>query len=231
MIRGAADDVYLALATRAERAFPARRKPGVVILGSAAQRDRILSTAIFVVIGRDAKGDIRTNGTAFALEGVGVVTAQHVFDDAECISYELRPTDDPTAVYPVTAMRFRADYDLAILEPSPRIVGCIRRSTETAAVGDAITLAGHPDWRSSADSLLVSAGRVVRTRIAGGTDYILIDAAIRGGNSGGPLLSKDGTALGVAVYDEFSSIAPNGVIGIRYVEDVARAAPTPIGMK
>lgn len=231
MIRGAADGVYLALAIRAERAFPARRGQGVVILGSAAHSDRFLSTAIFIIVGRDLRGDIIRNGTAFAVQGVGVVTAQHVFEDPACISYELRPTADPTTVYPIVAIRFRAEYDLAVLEPSPRIIGCIRRSTENAAVGDPITLAGHPDWRSPADSLLMSAGRVIWTRTAGGTDYILIDAAIRGGSSGGPLLSKDGTALGVAVYDESSPIAPNGVIPIRHVDDVASAPLVPVGMK
>jgi RNA-directed DNA polymerase len=230
MIRGDADDVYLGLAIRAERVLPARKTQGVVIHGAPACEARFLKTAIFIVIGRDAKGNILSEGTAFAMKDIGIATARHVFADAACVSWELRPSFEPSTAYPIRGIRFLTDYDLVVVETPARSFACLRRSNETVAVGDSVTLAGYPAWLTPADSLLISAGRVIQTKTAGGTDYILIDAAIRGGNSGGPLLARNGTVLGVAVYDESSAIAPNGVVAIRHIDSVAGAPTTSVGM-
>jgi len=218
MVRGASDSLYLRLAIRARRVLNAGAP--VRIYGPAALQASFLRETIWIVIGRDAQGDTLVEGTAFTLDGVGIVTAHHVFTREVCVAYELRPAYDPRQVFAVTAVRASTRHDLAIVESVAPLFAALRRRTALPTHGDRIILAGYPRWIGPTDDILISPGEIIQTRTVGATDFIIGTPLIRGGNSGGPLLADDGCVLGVAMYDAASLTAPNGSAAIRHIDDV-----------
>lgn len=218
MVRGGSDYLYLRLAIRARRVLNAGAP--VQIFGSAAFQAAFLREVVWIVIGRDTAGNSKVEGTAFTLNGVGIISAYHVFTTEACVSYELRPSSRPDEVYPVSAIRPHNEHDLVIIESEAPILAALKRQNQTPTHGDRITLAGYPRWLGPTDDLLISPGEVIQPRKAGATEYIIGTPLIRGGNSGGPLLNGDGYVVGVAMYDGSSPIAPNGSVAIRHVEDV-----------
>lgn len=217
MVRGASDALYLRLALRARRVLNGGTP--VKIFGSAALQPSFLREVMWIVIGRDARGDAMVEGTAFTLHGVGIVSAYHVFTREACVSYELRPSSRPDQVFPVTTIRPHIGHDLVIIEADTPTLAALIRHDQMPTHGDRITLAGYPRWLGPMDDLLIAPGEVIQTRCAGSTDYIIGTPLIRGGNSGGPLLNGGGYVVGVAMYDGSSPIAPNGAVAIRHVED------------
>lgn len=196
MIRGRQDPLYLSLAVRAARVLPARGRFGVRIQGASATTEKLLKECVWVVVGRDFMGQEASTGTAFSLENVGIVSSGHVFEEASCIRWELRPARDPSLVFAIEAIRHSTKRDLAILKSDAPIFASLGHCEVPAGTGDAVTLAGFPNWSNPSDSLMVVGAKVTQTRLLDGTDFILIDAQIRGGNSGGPVLSESGAVLG-----------------------------------
>jgi len=218
MVRGASDTLYLRLAIRARRAL--KTGAPVVVFGDAALLAPFLREVIWVLIGRNSHGDSIVEGTAFTLNGVGIVTALHIFTKEVCVAYELRPAYEPTLVYRVTAIRSSIKHDLAVIESdAPRFASLMAR-TQLPTHGDRVTLAGYPTWLGPTDDLLISPGEVIQVKSAGTTEFVVGTPLIRGGNSGGPLLGSDGCVVAVAMYDAASLIAPNGSAAIRHIEDV-----------
>jgi RNA-directed DNA polymerase len=227
MVRGATNGIYQALAIRAHHHFTNGTGRPLIISGSAALPPKLLRHAVWVIIGRDAKGDILSEGTAFTLAGTGIVTALHVFTNEPCVSYEIRPAYNPNACYKISAYRAATAHDLAIVETDAPIFTALKRASEMPVLGSSVTLAGYPAWISPADDLLVCPANVIHTKIGGDTTYMLISADIRGGNSGGPLLAADGQVVGVAVYDSDAAVAPNGCAAIGHI-DVAAGQPAEV---
>lgn len=219
MVRGAEDPIYLRLAIRARKAFGMLTSP-VLIIGSAALTPEFIERCLWILLGFDAGGDIRVQGTAFTLRGVGVVTALHNFEEA-CPRYELRLAADSSVAYPVEAVRSKDGVDLAILtSPAPLLAGLVR-ATSTSQMAESVTLAGFPVWHSPGDGLFVTPASITQVKTAGSSQYVLIDKDIRGGNSGGPLLSAGGEVIGIAVYDGTSAVAPNGSLSVHHLDELA----------
>jgi S1-C subfamily serine protease len=63
---------------------------------------------------------------------------------------------------------------------------------------DHLLVAGHPNYRPG-DSPLVAPGLVVGFRQMSGIRRILTNAPIVAGGSGGPVLDRSGTVVGIAV--------------------------------
>jgi len=70
----------------------------------------------------------------------------------------------------------------------------LRLATEPAEVGDPVDAVGAAEG-----SLSMTRGIVSGYRIVDGLEYLQTDAAINGGNSGGPLVADDGTVVGIVV--------------------------------
>ena len=228
MIKGSDDATYLRLALRARRCFTDGTAPPICISGSVATVAIILKEAMWIIVGRDVRGDAIVEASAFMLEGVGIATALHVFTSQVCVSYELRPASDASKSYKIDAIRAAYQHDVAIVESCAPAFGALRRAEADAmpVLGSRVTLAGYPVWLSPKDDLLVCHTEVIQTKTAGETTYMLVGAQIRGGNSGGPLLSKEGYAAGIAVYDSESAIAPNGCVAIGHISAALSEAPT-----
>jgi S1-C subfamily serine protease len=148
---------------------------------------------------------IKTTHPTSTASGAGVVisadgsilTALHVVEEATSIT--VRFSDGTTS--PASVSRQQKSSDIAVLTPErlpevvvPAVLG------GGAKVGDAVFALGHP--LGLADSLSagvvsaldrsvqVSAGQTLK-------GLIQFDAAVNPGNSGGPLLNRDGQVVGV----------------------------------
>src|ERR1700684_2075322 len=134
-------------------------------------------------------------GSGFIVRADGlIVTNRHVIAGARKVHVHLPDGRDVTAdIVGADAMT-----DIALLRV---LAGCLPAlrlgSSEDVSVGDAVIAIGNPFGLGQS----VSAGIIsARARILENDpyiDFLQTDAAINQGNSGGPLLSTDGTVIGV----------------------------------
>jgi serine protease Do len=176
-------------AERAERRAAADTDPNAV--GAIIRR---LLAAPTGDSGRD-EGAIGSLGSGFVIREDGlIVTNRHVIAGARTVRVRLSDGRE------VSAKIVGADAvtDIALLSIKAGRLPALRLgSSETVSVGDAVIAIGNPYGLGQS----VSAGIIsARSRILEDDpyiDFLQTDAAINRGNSGGPLLSLDGTVVGV----------------------------------
>jgi S1-C subfamily serine protease len=135
-------------------------------------------------------------GVVVSADG-SVLTALHVVSGAKSIT--VRFSDGSTS--PASIAREQESSDIAVLAPQ-RLPGVVVPAVLAGGVnvGDAVFALGHPLGLSNSLSAgVVSAlGRSVKvsesTTLKG---LIQFDAAVNPGNSGGPLLDRDGQVVGI----------------------------------
>ena len=154
-------------------------------------------------------------GTAFALEGVGLVTCEHVLGTA---TYAFRH-NQLEKKYPIRIIRRHAVVDLAIIEfDAPSVSSLHQGDLTTLTQMDHLLVLGHPNYRIG-DSPVVTPGLVVGFRQHSGIRRLLTNASIVAGCSGGPVVDRHGRVVGVAVtgadaFDEVRSTEDISVIPI-----------------
>jgi hypothetical protein len=142
-------------------------------------------------------------GTAFALDGVGFVTCDHVIGPAT-VAFRY---DHPEQRLPVSVLRRNATIDLAILSIDGTAASSLERGSADALQHMAhLMVAGHPNYRRG-DSPITTPGLVIGFRPVSGVRRILTNAPIVAGTSGGPVVDGSGRVIGVAVTgaERFSS--------------------------
>ncbi|HEY6925504.1 MAG TPA: trypsin-like peptidase domain-containing protein [Steroidobacteraceae bacterium] len=146
---------------------------------------------------REAPGsDGYAQGSGFVIRGDGlIVTNRHVVVGASTVKVKFLGGQELTA----KVIGTDAATDIALLRvPAPAPLPALHLgSTNDVAVGDVAIAIGNPFGLGQS----VTAGIVsARGRTLGDDpyiDFLQTDAAINFGNSGGPLLSGDGTVIGV----------------------------------
>jgi RNA-directed DNA polymerase len=211
-IRGHDDGLFLKLLERYADAVPNARIRPITITKSAS--DAVLAQTIWLL--EDEEG---YQGTAFAAEGYGLLTAWHV---AEHNMVASRPLFSPKT-YKVTVLMKSEETDLAQLQIEGRIpVQLGLGDPDTLRVGDQIKLAGFPNYHVG-DSVHFDGGPITQTRKYMGVPHFVIKPAIIKGNSGGPVLDTSNRVVGVAVKgqgtpgrfskeDELSSFVPTTML-------------------
>jgi S1-C subfamily serine protease len=188
-IRGRDDTLFLKLLDRyAEQSSDTRIR--TITLTDRA-RDEVLAQAIWLL--EDEEEGFQ--GTAFAAEGYGLLTAWHVAEHQMIASRPLfsRKT------YQVTVVRKSEETDLAQLQIDGRIPVQLAIGDATKlSRGDTITLAGFPNYHVG-DSVNITRGPITQTRKYMGVPHFLVQPAIIRGNSGGPILDTSNRVVGVAV--------------------------------
>jgi hypothetical protein len=156
------------------------------------------------------KGQFRgAQGSAFCIHPAGIfLTNEHVIQQESNVSLVLNPGLRTVKVMPAKVLRVDSGRDLALLQ----VEGQKDLPTLPLALGDSLSETdeliafGFPFGEALAadpreyPAISVNVGKVTSLREKGGQLHrIQVDAALNPGNSGGPLLDKDGKVVGVVV--------------------------------
>lgn len=185
------------------------------------------------LIGRTGAGSEAAVGTGIVIDDRGtVLTSLHVVKDAIGLRVRFADGTESRAAIAVS----QPENDLAVLVPEvipDDLLPATLSSSEALAVGDEVVAVGNPFGISdSVTSGVVSGlGRNYRSPKTGESlaNLIQFDAAVNPGNSGGPLLTREGEVVGV-VTGLLNPTEQEVFIGIGFavpIETAAAAAGSP----
>ncbi|WP_377044729.1 reverse transcriptase domain-containing protein [Roseomonas elaeocarpi] len=185
-IRGQTDPVFRSIAVRFNASFPDRK---IEVAPTAAEiRDR----AVWVVESTVTE----TQGSAFFLKDVGLVTAAHcVSGEEQVLVYH---PSKPANKFEVTIGNIDDHRDLAVLHhtiPETEYFA-LERSSKPAKVGDETTAIGYPGF-GPGDRLNIREGKVNSLPTKRAVELIEVSQKLTQGLSGGPLLNSDNTVIGI----------------------------------
>ena len=193
MIRGSEDKIYRKLAYRLS-----------VCLGSP-EEDLLKTAHDFIAdstfIIKNYMDD--SQGTAFLLEKIGLITNQHCVDGVdEDLSDTLDIFRHNEIDHKRTAKFIKATKkrDLAILKPSTDFNGLKRLKIgddSKLKIGQKITVVGFPQY-SEGESAYINTGKIVQSKILFEQKIWLVDIPIIHGNSGGPVVNENNEVIGIA---------------------------------
>ena len=145
---------------------------------------------------KEKKTHLAGFGSGFFITADGYfITNQHVIEDAEeiVVLYSNK-------TYAATVAAKSKDKDLALLKMEGEFNPVRVADTNSCAVGQTVFLAGFPNPERQGLEVKVTKGIISSlTGYLGRKDEYQIDAAIQGGNSGGPAGDGRGQVIGVAV--------------------------------
>jgi RNA-directed DNA polymerase len=200
MVRGKDDSQYIKLLRQYARLAPNFSFTNLVC---AHDNLSMIRDALWVLETAETSSSF-SQGTAFALAGVGLVTCAHVIQaDTEAFRPNL-----VNKRYPVTVLAIEPTIDLAVIAPPvPLEVQLVRGDPTRLIEADPVSVYGFPNYRLG-DQGLIHRGAVTGFRIESTIRRVLVDAHIVEGNSGGPVLDKNNRVGGVAVTgaDSFANV-------------------------
>jgi serine protease Do len=143
-------------------------------------------------------GDDRASGvlgSGFVIRANGlIVTNRHVIADARTVRIRLSDGRE----LPAKIIGSDAITDIALLKVSSGNLPALRLgSSQAVSVGDAVIAIGNPFGLGQSVSAGILSARARTLEDDPYIDFLQTDAAINRGNSGGPLLSVNGTVIGV----------------------------------
>lgn len=146
------------------------------------------------VIECEGAGDELRQGTGFMLEDFGIVTCQHVLLEKICVfQYH-----DLKKKYVATIVAENTNLDVAILKIGIEKPASLKRGDETGLKHrDLLTVAGFPNYNIGDTPSIIDA-RIRSFRMRSTLKWVLLNAPIISGNSGGPVLNSDNHVMGIA---------------------------------
>jgi RNA-directed DNA polymerase len=183
-VRGATNLLYVKLWNRFASLSTPRRQLKVAIAQTAAQVD----DALWLLEWETG------NATAFALEGVGLVTCAHCVPDGPL--FAMKPAAI-TQQFVATTVRKDTDRDLAVLSIVEPLLSAIARGDDAAMTrGTQAIVAGFGNYAPGSGSRLLN-GHITGRGIRHGVDVLYSDHRAFEGISGGPVLDANLRAIGV----------------------------------
>jgi serine protease Do len=134
-------------------------------------------------------------GSGFVIRADGlIVTNRHVIAGARTVRVRLSDARE----LPAKIIGADAVTDIALLKIATGNLPALRLgSSQAVSVGDAVIAIGNPFGLGQSVSAGIISARARTLEDDPYIDFLQTDAAINRGNSGGPLLSVDGTVIGV----------------------------------
>jgi serine protease Do len=134
-------------------------------------------------------------GSGFVIRADGlIITNRHVIVGARTVRVRLSDARE----LPAKIIGADAVTDIALLKVSAGNLPSLRLgSSQAVSVGDAVIAIGNPFGLGQSVSAGIISARARTLEDDPYIDFLQTDAAINHGNSGGPLLSVDGTVIGV----------------------------------
>ncbi len=215
--------------------------PVVAPMGALAQAFELARPATLRVEARCSgmfSSQVLGLGSGFFFDPSGLVlTAYHVVDAAgqtrECGEVRFVGVDQDRTEYPLTLIGFDAFMDLAVMQAEVSgLVPAIPLAPALPSPGAEVVAIGN----SRGDFLEARAGRVTRLGVTPGrADFaestIELTASLAPGDSGGPVVTSKGQAIGVVSYISFnptgmasSGSLPPFLLGIPLPRDFASYA-------
>jgi S1-C subfamily serine protease len=160
------------------------------------------SLVLIEVDSLDAKGKTQHGlGTGVVVDMAGdILTALHVVDGATTIKLTFADGSSTAAEVSVR----QADHDIAVLQPSSPpglIVPATLGNPNAVQIGSEAYIVGNPFglYGSLSSGVVSGLGRTFQLPDSGLTIHglIQVDAAVNPGNSGGPLVNRDGQVVGI----------------------------------
>jgi S1-C subfamily serine protease len=148
-----------------------------------------------------------SQGTAFYLQDVGIVTCDHcVRRDAQDAFYPdlvIYRGDKLKKQARVSVVKSHAHLDIAILELDPGEgdflgEGLEKADSDVVRQLDQVLAVGFPNYNFG-DSGAASIGHVIGMRTISGVQHFLLSNSLVEGNSGGPVLNREGKVIGIVV--------------------------------
>jgi hypothetical protein len=194
-VRGRDDSLYLKLlghlATLDETAISAKARERFRQISSRS--DYILNR-LWVVESTMQDDSDCFQGTAFFIKDVGIITCEHVVPTGSLIEIFRR---DESEHQWARIDRTNKELDVALLWARELPDYTFDYSLQFPSHGDQVFLAGFPGW-SKGNSGIVEPGLVIGSFQTPHGKRFHINAAIRHGNSGGPVFNKDWRVIGIA---------------------------------
>ena len=137
------------------------------------------------------------NGSAFFINDKGyLVSNYHVVEICQAVGAPIKGEVFPVKIIASDIVNDLIVAKINLKEKNPYLI----LNTEGAYLGDDVMAAGFPLAQDLSDSLKVTRG-IVSSMSGLGNNYsqYQIDAAVQGGNSGGPLLDSSGKVVGIVV--------------------------------
>ena len=145
-----------------------------------------------------ANGEILGTGSGFFVRPNYIVTNFHVISRATSATVIVAKRVDKEEGYKVDRIRTVDEkHDLAIVQVSaPGVKPLPLGDSDAVAIGDAVYVVGNPQRLEGPFSM----GNISQIRVVGDVKRLQFNAPISRGNSGGPVLNKDGTVIGVVSF-------------------------------
>lgn len=218
MVKGSSDPVYAKLRERYDRLDP--RFKDIPIRSSY---DRILDSTWVL-----ESEEEMTQGTAFALRNYGLITCSHVIAPN---TVAFRPREHYQK-YPIRVVAENKDIDIAIIAIDAQITDILEPDMNTSlTIMQEVLLAGFPNYQLG-DTGHIARGNIGSFRQVSGITRFLITAGIVAGNSGGPVLDREGKVIGIAVtgsdtWGNITNTEKHGVIPITALRFLKQDPETP----
>ena len=183
-IRGQSDPVFRAIAVRFNTKYTGLK---VEVTPTATE---IRERAVWIIeVGL-------TQGSAFFLKDVGLVTAAHCVEESG--ELEVYNPGKPANKFQVSVLKFDKHRDLAILKHTipPNEYFELERSQNPVVVGTGLTAIGYPGF-GPGDKLNVREGKVSSLPVKHAVNLIEVTQKLSQGMSGGPLLDSDDAVVGI----------------------------------
>ena len=138
----------------------------------------------------------RQRGSGVVVHAAGfIVTNAHVVEDAEWVCVSLEGRDQLRG----TVYGSNVATDLAVIkvEPAEPLPTVVLGDSDELQVGEFVVAQGAPFGLRGSMSVGIVSGLNRRVGLSAYEDYIVTDAAINRGNSGGPLINLDGEVIGI----------------------------------
>lgn len=240
MVKGSHDKVYNSLARKFNACVNSTPSCSTKLLkvSSTASSEQDLEKTVFLISARNSAFDFEIKGTCFFLEGVGVVTCEHVlkypsntnssgvkvhsFPDLyedEYIGYshgEIFIQDiNETDICELEVVWLSKGADVAVLQPkSASLLEHLYLGIGTADLKTKeVVLAGFPT-HNPGKSLSIAEGKIRSRYRKWGLQHYDITPLIRQGNSGGPVLNLNFQLVGLAKEGEKQDSGNNGVLQV-----------------